>query len=89
MSVRWQLKDNLITRFAASQTMTRPTLEDLSPVFTLVTLRPGDFAASSGNAQLKPFRSNNLDLSIEYYPSDSDYLSLGGFLQEREVTSSF
>jgi TonB-dependent receptor len=79
MSVRWQLKDNLITRFAASQTMTRPTLEDLSPVFTLVTLRPGDFAASSGNAQLKPFRSNNLDLSIEYYPSDSDYLSLGGF----------
>src|SRR3984957_13715825 len=79
MSVRWQLKDNLITRFAASQTMTRPTLEDLSPVFTLVTLRPGDFAASSGNAQLKPFRSNNLDLSVEYYPSESDYLSLGGF----------
>lgn len=79
MSFKWQLQDNLIGRFAASQTMTRPTLEDLSPVFTLVTLRPGDFAASSGNAQLKPFRSNNLDLSFEYYYSDADYLSLGGF----------
>ena len=79
MSVRWKLQDNLITRFAASQTMTRPTLEDLSPVFTLVTLRPGDFAASSGNAQLKPFRSSNLDLSLEYYLTNSDYVSLGGF----------
>ena len=79
MSFKWQLQDNFITRFAASQTMTRPTLEDLSPVFTLVTLRPGDYAASSGNAQLQPFRSNNLDLSFEYYFSDADYLSLGGY----------
>ena len=79
MSFRWKLEDNLIARFAASQTMTRPTLEDLAPVTTLVTVRPGDYAASSGNAQLKPFRSNNLDLSFEYYYSDADYLSLGGF----------
>jgi TonB-dependent receptor len=71
--------DNLVARFAASQTMTRPTLEQLSPVTTLVTLRPGNFAASSGTANLSPFRSNNLDLSFEYYYGRADYVSVGSF----------
>jgi TonB-dependent receptor len=79
MSFKWKLTDTFITRFAASQTMTRPTLEQLSPVTTLVTLRPGNFAASSGNPDLKPFRSNNLDLSFEYYYGESNYVSLGAF----------
>jgi TonB-dependent receptor len=79
MSFRWKVMDSFIARFAASQTMTRPTLEQLSPVTTLVTLRPGNFAASSGNTDLKPFRSSNLDLSFEYYYGDSNYASIGGF----------
>ena len=79
LSLKWDLMDNLIARFAASQTMTRPTLEEMSPVTTLVTLRPGNFAASSGNANLSPFRSNNLDLSFEYYYGQADYVSVGSF----------
>src|SRR5216684_4088202 len=79
MSFRWDLTDGLIARFAASETMTRPTLEQLSPVTTLVTLRPGNFAAASGNPDLKPFRSNNLDLSVEYYYDKSNYVSFGLF----------
>jgi TonB-dependent receptor len=79
LSFKWDLLDNLIARFAASQTMTRPTLEEMSPVTTLVTLRPGNFAASSGNANLSPFRSNNLDLSFEYYYGQADYVSVGSF----------
>ena len=79
LSLKYDLMDNLIARFAASQTMTRPTLEEMSPVTTLVTLRPGNFAASSGNANLSPFRSNNLDLSFEYYYGQADYASVGWF----------
>src|SRR6267142_5269842 len=79
MSFRWDVTDALVARFAASETMTRPTLEQLSPVTTLVTLRPGNFAAASGNPDLKPFRSNNLDLSFEYYYGQSNYVSLGLF----------
>jgi len=79
MSFKWKLLDDFIARFAASQTMTRPTLDQLSPVTTLVTLRPGNFAASSGNPDLKPFRSSNLDISFEYYYGDSNYASIGGF----------
>ena len=79
LSIKYDLMDDLIARFAASQTMTRPTLEEMSPVTTLVTLRPGNFAASSGNANLSPFRSNNLDLSLEYYYGQADYASVGWF----------
>jgi iron complex outermembrane receptor protein len=82
MSFKWKLLDGFIARFAASQTMTRPTLEQLSPVTTLVTLRPGNFAAASGNPDLQPFRSSNLDLSLEYYYGDSNYISLGGFYKD-------
>jgi iron complex outermembrane recepter protein len=79
LAFRWRVTDSFTARFAASQTMTRPTLEQLSPVTTLVTLRPGNFAAASGNPDLKPFRSNNLDLSFEYYYGQSNYISLGAF----------
>jgi iron complex outermembrane receptor protein len=79
VSFRLDVTDALVARFAASQTMTRPTLEQLSPVTTLVTLRPGNFAAASGNPDLKPFRSNNLDMSFEYYYGQSNYVSLGLF----------
>src|SRR6185437_11558906 len=82
MSFKWKLQDNLIARFAASQTMTRPTLEQLSPVTTLVTLRPGNFAAASGNPNLKPFSSSNLDMSFEYYYGDSNYASVGAFYKD-------
>lgn len=81
LAFRWDLTDRLTARFATSQTITRPTLEQLSPVTTLVTLRPGNFAASRGNADLKPFKSNNLDLSLEYYFGQSNYISLGGYFK--------
>lgn len=79
LAFKWQLTNKLTARFAASQTITRPTLEQLSPVTTLLTLRPGNFAASRGNADLKPFKSNNLDLSLEYYYGATSYVSLGAY----------
>jgi iron complex outermembrane receptor protein len=82
LSFKWNFQENYTARFAASQSMTRPTLEQLSPVTTLVTLRPGNFAAASGNPDLQPFRSNNLDLSVEYYYGQANYVSLGAFLKE-------
>jgi len=79
LSFKWNVRDDLTARFAASQTMTRPTLEQLSPVTTLVTLRPGNFAAASGTPDLKPFRSNNLDISFEYYYGRSNFISVGSY----------
>jgi TonB-dependent receptor len=81
LSFKWSLSDNLTARFAASQTMTRPTLEQLSPVTTLATLRPGNFAAASGTPDLQPFRSNNLDISFEYYYGSANSISVGSYFK--------
>lgn len=81
LAFRWDVTDKFTARFAASQTLTRPTLEQMSPVTSLLTLRPGNFAAASGNAGLKPFKSSNLDVSFEYYYAPGSYVSLGGYLK--------
>ncbi|WP_231739293.1 TonB-dependent receptor [Novosphingobium sp. FSW06-99] len=81
LAFKWLVSDTFTARLAASQTLTRPTLEQLSPVTTLNTYRPGDFAASTGNPNLKPFKSDNLDISGEYYYARASYVSLGGFLK--------
>lgn len=82
LSFKWALTEDLTARFAASKTMTRPTLEQLSPVTTLVTLRPGNFAAASGTPDLAPFRSDNLDLSVEYYYGPANFISVGVYYKD-------
>lgn len=82
LSFKWALTDAITARFATSQTMTRPTLEQLSPVTTLVTLRPGNFAAASGTPDLEPFRSDNLDLSFEYYYGRANFVSVGVYYKD-------
>jgi len=83
MSLKLDTTDNMVVRFAASQTITRPTLTSLSPVLDITTTRQGgDLRASGGNPQLKPFKSDNIDLSAEYYYGDSDYFSIGLFHKE-------
>lgn len=82
LAFRLDVADDVVVRFAASQTITRPTLEQLSPATSLLTLRPGNFVAASGNATLKPFKSSNLDLSFEWYYAPGSYVALGGFLKE-------
>ena len=80
MSVKLEISDDLIARFAASQTITRPTLDSMSPVTVIGTTRQGgNLTSSSGNPALQPFTSDNLDLSLEWYYADASYLSAGYF----------
>lgn len=82
LSMKLDINDELIARFAASRTLTRPTLSNMAPVTNIGTTRPGgDLTAISGNPSLRPFTSNNLDLSLEWYYSDDNYVSLGYFVK--------
>lgn len=86
-SVKLDISDDLVGRFAASQTITRPTLESMSPVTVIGTTRQGgDLTSSSGNPELDPFTSTNLDFSLEWYYADASYLSGGYF---RKNVSNF
>jgi TonB-dependent receptor len=52
----------------------------MSPVTVIGTTRQGgNLTSSSGNPELQPFTSDNLDLSLEWYYADASYLSAGYF----------
>ncbi|MFT7558256.1 MAG: iron complex outermembrane receptor protein [Flavobacteriales bacterium] len=78
-SAKLDITDSIVARFAAGKTLTRPTLRQLAPATNIGTTRPSILTASSGNPALKPFLSDNVDLSFEYYFGDSSYASFGYF----------
>jgi iron complex outermembrane recepter protein len=79
MNFKINLTDQIIARAAASRTLTRPDMFDLRPVINYDVLRPGENQASGGNPDLKPYLSDNYDLSLEYYFAKASYASIGGF----------
>lgn len=77
-----ELTEDLLARFAYSQSITRPTLSQISPAEVIGATRPGGILTSSaGNSALKPFESDNIDLSLEWYYDEGSYLS-GGYFQK-------
>ncbi len=78
VSLRAAWQENWVVRAGYSRSLTRPTLEQMSPGTRYTTTRQGgDLRAFVGNPQLRPFESDNLDVALEYYYGDSNYLSAG------------
>lgn len=75
------LRDNLIFRLAASKTMTRPKLSDLTAA-KAYNFRPQNQTVTSGNAKLQPYVSTNFDTSLEWYINRDSYISLDGFYKK-------
>ncbi len=81
-NVRLNLTPKLQVRVAAYKTLTRPAIGDLAPTFNTDTLRPATLSASGGNTELKPYRANNADLSVEWYPTPTTTLSAAVFFKK-------
>lgn len=58
------VKDNLIFRFAAAQVIARPNYADMTNYFWL---SDQILTGGGGNPNLKPYKSNNLNASLEWY----------------------
>ena len=72
--------DDLQIRFDASRTLTRPPLDQITPVLNLGTgQRVGSLVANGGNPNLMPYLSDNVDLSGEWYYQPNSYLSIDLF----------
>ena len=84
LNLKVNLHENLALRFAASQTLARPELNDLSPRLSFGQLRPGNLPAAAGNPDLEPFTSSNLDFSLEYYFGDLNFVAVAGFWKSVE-----
>ncbi|WP_158266388.1 TonB-dependent receptor [Allosphingosinicella deserti] len=89
ISFRAQFTPEFQLRFAATQTRTRPTFEQLNPALNLASPTPCSPGASDcvrrgtgGNPFLKPLTSNNYDASLEYYFARAGFASLAVFRRD-------
>ena len=68
LNARLALQDDLFVRFGASRTVTHPTFLQLDPGLSLSASTATQLGTgTSGNPNLSPEKSTNLDLSAEYY----------------------
>jgi len=80
LNFRLNLREDLLLRVSASETLTRPTLTSLRANENMYEVRlPAPGAYDTGNADLKPYTSKNVDLGLEWYINDTSYLALAGF----------
>ncbi|WP_230483493.1 TonB-dependent receptor [Sphingomonas sp. Leaf21] len=82
----WDLTDRLRLRAAYSRTLGRPNYDDLAARESVnVNSSTGAISITSGNPDLKPRRSDNYDLSLEYYV-DRDVLFSAGLFR-KDITN--
>ncbi|MDK1286750.1 TonB-dependent receptor [Pseudoalteromonas umbrosa] len=86
LTLRYAYSDELITRFAYTHTIARPSFGDAAAFQLLESETSGDEdgiqverKGEVGNPDLNPYESSNLDLSIEYYPGKIGIMSAGLF----------
>ncbi|HEV7715076.1 MAG TPA: TonB-dependent receptor [Steroidobacteraceae bacterium] len=92
-NVVYDLQDDLLMRFAVAKVMARPDYTDVAP---RVNLNIGALSGTAGNPDLDPYRANQADLSIEWYPDSNTsvafaiyYKDIKSFITDRPVTEVF
>jgi len=81
-NVKFNATDNLVLRVAAGRTIARADYTDIVP---RVSLNPGALTGDGGDPNVKPYRANSLDLSVEWYP-DKDTI-VAGALYFKDIKS--
>jgi TonB-dependent receptor len=75
-----ELTEDLVGRFSTGKSITRAKLGNLVGARSLSSKpKPGARTGSTGNTDLKPFESTNIDFSLEYYYAEGSYASVGWF----------
>lgn len=77
----FDVTDTLLVRFAAAKTIARAGIGSLSPGGNL-NVSGGNRTFSSGNPDLMPTESTNLDASIEWYPTRGAIYAVAAFQKD-------
>ena len=75
------LTDTLVARISAAQTVARPSIASLTPGGD-VSIQGANYSFTQGNPNIDPTKSNNLDLSLEYYPDRDSLFAVGLFYKK-------
>lgn len=83
LNISYEVMKNLYLRVGASKAMARPFLGNLSPSIGSISVPSnGNIAGGTvtvGNTKLDPFRSDNVDVSLEWYFRPDSLLSVAVF----------
>ena len=85
-NLKFDLSDDVVARFAASRTMTRPDYSALAGSLSLDDLT---HTGSGGNPQLNPLVSTNFDASLEWYFAPRALLSASIYTMQLDDYVSF
>jgi iron complex outermembrane receptor protein len=72
MNIAFDLSRTLVLRLAAARVMARPDYTDIVP---RVNLNPGSLTAAGGDPSVDPYRANQFDASLEFYPDRETILA--------------
>lgn len=92
ISARIQLSDDLVGRFNASKTLTRPAFADLNPAMSTREPIAGQIqqgTGSGGNPNLVPYVSTNMDVALEWYFAQDSSLTATVFKRNFDDTVLF
>ncbi|MEP4149424.1 MAG: TonB-dependent receptor [Halioglobus sp.] len=80
-----EVREDVVLRASSSVTITRPVYGDLQGGTTINNpVRFNGGTGNSGNTDLDPFESTNLDFSAEWYYSEGSYFSVGYYRKDVE-----
>ena len=79
VNARFELTDRLLLRAAYFRAVVRPNFEQSRPAALIERDDEGEVEAEAGNTELEPYRADNIDLALEFYPGDASVLSAGAF----------
>lgn len=80
--LKWELRENLLLRFAVSETFSRPQLLDLVNTRRVNEL-DDPVEIDQGNSNLPPLEADNIDIVLEYYTEDGHW-SAGLFRKDMD-----
>lgn len=75
----FDVTDQVLLRFAAARTMSRPDYTDVAPT---VNLNVGSLSGNGGNPNIDPYRADQFDLSLEWYPNKDTIVAVGLFYKD-------
>lgn len=83
IDAKLDVTEDVVGRISYSKSITRPTLGSMIGTFDVTTRpKPGERTGTAGNPNLKPFMSDNFDLSFEWYYNEGSYMSAGFFMKQ-------
>lgn len=85
IDIKVDVTEDIVARASWGKTITRADLGDLAGGLTLSgSPKIGSRSGNTGNPNLDPYESTNIDVSLEYYYGEGSYASIGYFDKEVE-----